>query len=97
MIQAEFPQLEKTYWGKHFWSIGYAAFSSGHVIFEMIRDYLTNHEKHPNQYDENFQVERKSDFQSSATNFSWIAFSRLIVGRATFSRKSFYALSVHSG
>jgi len=26
-IQDEFPQLGKVYWGKHFWAIGYAAFS----------------------------------------------------------------------
>jgi len=30
-IQEEFSQLSKTYWGRHFWGIGYAAFSSGHV------------------------------------------------------------------
>ncbi|MCI5188908.1 MAG: hypothetical protein D3905_03705 [Candidatus Electrothrix sp. AS4_5] len=28
------------YWGKHFWGIGYAAFSSGHVTDEMIRDFI---------------------------------------------------------
>ncbi len=30
-LQEEFPQLNKGYWGKHFWGIGYAAFSSGHM------------------------------------------------------------------
>jgi putative transposase len=35
-IQEEFPQLGKRYWGKHFWDIDYAAFSSGHVTDDMI-------------------------------------------------------------
>ena len=56
-IQEEFPQLGKRYWGKHFWAIGYAAFSSGHVTDEMIKEYLENHEKHPNHNDDDFKVE----------------------------------------
>ncbi len=56
-LQDEFPQLGKIYWGKHFWAIGYAAFSSGHVTDEMIKDYLENHEKHPNHNDDDFKVE----------------------------------------
>jgi len=56
-IQEEFPQLGKRYWGKHFWGIGYAAFSSGHVTDEMIKEYLKQHEKHPNHNDENFVIE----------------------------------------
>ena len=56
-IQEEFPQLGKQYWGKHFWAIGYAAFSSGHVTDEMIQEYIDKHENHPNHNNENFQVE----------------------------------------
>jgi len=56
-IQEEFPQLGKRYWGKHFWGIGYAAFSSGHVTDDMIKEYLKRHDKHPNHHDENFVVE----------------------------------------
>lgn len=56
-IQEEFPQLSKRYWGKHFWAIGYAAFSSGHVTDEMIQSYLDNHDKHPNHNDDDFKVE----------------------------------------
>jgi len=44
LIQQEFPQLGKQYWGKHFWAIGYAAFSSGTITDEMIREYIKNHE-----------------------------------------------------
>ena len=43
-IQEEFPQLGKQYWGKHFWAIGYAAFSAGAITDEMIREYIKNHQ-----------------------------------------------------
>ena len=56
-IQEEFPQLGKRYWGRHFWGIGYAAFSSGYVTDAMINEYLKNHENHPNHQDDNFVVE----------------------------------------
>ena len=56
-LQEEFPQLGKRYWGKHFWGIGYAAFSSGHVTDEMIREYLKRHEDHPNHQDDGFTIE----------------------------------------
>ena len=56
-LQQEFPQLGKTYWGKHFWAIGYAAFSSGYVTDEMIQEYLKQHNKHPNHQDDSFEIE----------------------------------------
>ena len=56
-IQEESPQLGKRYWGKHFWGLGYAAFSSGHVTDEMIQEYLKHHENHPNHQDDDFRVE----------------------------------------
>ena len=56
-IQEEFPQLHKQYWGKHFWGIGYAAFSSGTITDAMIREYLDEHEQHARHHDENFVVE----------------------------------------
>lgn len=43
-IQEEFPQLGKKYWGKHFWAIGYAAFSAGEITDAMIKEYIKNHE-----------------------------------------------------
>lgn len=55
-IQEEFPQLHKRYWGKHFWGIGYAAFSSGHITDEMIKEYLEDHDQHP-RHNEDFVVE----------------------------------------
>ena len=30
-LQREFPHSRKQYWGRHFWAIGYGAFSSGYV------------------------------------------------------------------
>ncbi|MEM6406086.1 MAG: IS200/IS605 family transposase [Pseudomonadota bacterium] len=54
-IQEEFPQLGKKYWGKHFWGIGYAAFSSGQITDEMVKAYLDAHDKKSN--DEDFKVE----------------------------------------
>ena len=56
-LQEEFPQLSKVYWGRHFWAIGYAAFSSGQVTDEMIKEYLKHHDKHPNHNDDNFKIE----------------------------------------
>lgn len=43
-IQAEFPELSKRYWGQHFWSIGYAAFSAGDITDEIIKEYVKNHQ-----------------------------------------------------
>ena len=56
-VQDEFPQLGKVYWGKHFWAIGYAAFSSGHITDEMIKEYLEKHDKDSNHNDDDFKVE----------------------------------------
>jgi putative transposase len=43
-IQEEYPELSKKYWGQHFWSIGYAAFSSGDITDEVITEYVKNHQ-----------------------------------------------------
>jgi len=56
-LQQEFPQLKQRYWGRHFWAIGYAAFSSGDVTDEMIQEYLKQHQDHPNHNDDNFGIE----------------------------------------
>ena len=39
-LQIEFPELKKRYWGKHFWAIGYGAWSTGNVTEEMVNEYL---------------------------------------------------------
>jgi len=56
-IKEELPQLSKRYWGKHFWVIGYVAFSSGQVTNGMIKNYLEHHNEHPNHNDDDFKVE----------------------------------------
>jgi putative transposase len=43
-IQEEYPELSKKYWGQHFWSIGYAAFSAGDITDEIIKEYVKNHQ-----------------------------------------------------
>ena len=55
-IQDEFPQLGKLYWGKHFWAVGYAAFSSGQITDEMIKEYIKHHMEHPKHNDDDFSV-----------------------------------------
>ena len=55
-IQQEFPRLGQQYWGKHFWAVGYGAFSSGEVSDHVIQSYLDNHDtKHDS--DDGFIVE----------------------------------------
>lgn len=50
LLQQEFRELRSVYWGKHFWAIGYGAWSAGHVTESMIFDYLDHH-RYPSNYD----------------------------------------------
>jgi putative transposase len=45
-LQEEFPELRRRYWGRHFWAIGYGAWSSGHITDELVAQYLEHH-PHP--------------------------------------------------
>ncbi len=42
-LQQEFPELQRRYWGKHFWAIGYGAWSTGNITDKMIQEYLKHH------------------------------------------------------
>jgi putative transposase len=42
MLQEEFPQLRKLYWGQHLWARGYFCASVGAVDEETIRKYIEN-------------------------------------------------------
>ena len=42
-LQQEFPEMQRRYWGKHFWAIGYGAWSTGNVTDKMIQEYLKHH------------------------------------------------------
>ena len=46
ILQQEFPQLRKQYWGRHFWAIGYGAWSTGNITEEVVKKYLEHHH-HP--------------------------------------------------
>ena len=35
-LQEEFPELRQRYWGRHFWAIGYGAWSTGEVSEKMV-------------------------------------------------------------
>ena len=47
MLQEEFPELRKKYWGQHLWSTGYFCRTVGEVTDEMVKEYIEN------QQDEN--------------------------------------------
>ena len=53
ILQMEFKELKKRYWGQHLLSSGYFCRSVGTVTREMIKDYIENQE---NEYDENFKI-----------------------------------------
>ena len=44
VLLQEFPHLKKKFWGRHFWSRGYLAVSSGTITDEMIREYIEEQE-----------------------------------------------------
>jgi len=47
-LQQEFPRLRKRYWGRHFWAIGYGAWTSGNVTEQLIQEYLEHHRQPSN-------------------------------------------------
>ncbi len=49
-LQQEFPELNKKYWGRHFWAIGFGCWSSGNITDEMVNQYLEHHRK-PDDHD----------------------------------------------
>ena len=57
LLQQEYPELQKRYWGKHFWAIGYGAWSSGNITDQLIEEYLEHHRHPSNQDSNNFMLE----------------------------------------
>jgi putative transposase len=57
LLQQEFPTLQKQYWGRHFWAIGYGAWSTGNITEEMIQEYLEHHRHPSNKETDNFILE----------------------------------------
>jgi len=57
LLQKEFPELGKRYWGKHMWGIGYGAWSAGNITDDLIQEYLEHHKERSNEDAENFMLE----------------------------------------
>ena len=57
LLQQEFPELRKRYWGRHFWAIGYGCWSTGNITDEMVNDYLEHHRKPEDDDESNFIIE----------------------------------------
>jgi REP-associated tyrosine transposase len=57
LLQQEFPALQKQYWGRHFWAIGYGAWSTGNITEEMIQEYLEHHRHPSNKETDDFILE----------------------------------------
>jgi putative transposase len=57
MLQQEFPELGKKYWGRHFWAVGYGVWSTGNITDEMVQDYLEHHKDKPNSQTGNWIME----------------------------------------
>jgi putative transposase len=52
ILQSEFPEVQKRYWGKHFWAIGYGVWSTANITDEMVQEYLEHH-RNPSNHDTN--------------------------------------------
>ena len=57
LLQQEHPELQKRYWGKHFWAIGYGAWSTGNISEKMVEEYLEHHRESSNNDNDNFMLE----------------------------------------
>ena len=57
LLQKEFPELGKRYWGKHMWGISYGAWSAGNITDDLIQEYLKHHKNRPNEDAENIMLE----------------------------------------
>ena len=55
MLQEEFTELKKMYWGQHLWAVGYFCRTVGAVTEEMIKQYIEEQGKE--KIDEIFKIE----------------------------------------
>ena len=58
LLQIEFPELKKRYWGQHLWARGYFAVSTGNVSQEMVAEYIKHHFENKEDADDPFRVEK---------------------------------------
>ena len=47
ILLQEYPSLRKQFWGRHLWSRGYIAVSSGNITDEVIQKYIEDQEGEP--------------------------------------------------
>jgi putative transposase len=57
ILQIEYPELRKKYWGRHFWAIGYGVWSTGNVTEELVQQYLEHHKEQSNYDKDNMILE----------------------------------------
>lgn len=57
ILEQEFPKLHKQYWGRHFWAVGYGAWSTGKITDEKVQEYLEHHKDKPNSEKGNWILE----------------------------------------
>ena len=55
LLQDEFPELKKRYWGQHLWARGYFCVTVGSVTKEMIQEYIEKQFEHGDK--NNFKIE----------------------------------------
>ena len=55
-ILMEYKEMNKQYWGRHFWARGYFVASSGNVTDEVIREYIEHQDLEENQRTDNFTI-----------------------------------------
>lgn len=51
LLQKEYPELHKRYWGKHLWAIGFGAWSTGNITEKVVEEYLKCHKSSANDRD----------------------------------------------
>ena len=56
-LQEEYPELKRRYWGRHFWAIGYGAWSTGNITEAMVQEYLEHHRDPSNRESNNIILE----------------------------------------
>ena len=53
VLQSEYKELKKRYWGQHLWASGYFCRSVGTITQQTIKDYIENQS---DEYEENFKI-----------------------------------------
>lgn len=73
ILQKEFPELRKRYWGQHLWSRGYFCASVGAVTEETVMKYIEDQDDTPDGFkvwDEAPAPNAEPDFQSKVKPFA---------------------------